>query len=171
MSTVGGLAIPPVDHYIAGFQAGAKKADPGVKLLNGYSQDFNAQDKCKNLAETQITRGSDVVFQVAGGCGLGAILAAKEHKYWAIGVDADQGYLGPHILVSAIKRVDQAVFDTAKQEKDGTFAGGKDSVFGLAQNGTGIAGINKAVPASIKAQVAKVEAQIRAGKLKPPSKV
>ena len=83
MSTVGGIAIPPVDHYIAGFQAGAKAADPGVKLLNGYSGDFIAQDKCQGLAQQQIAQGSDIIFQVAGQCGLGAINAARDKGYWA----------------------------------------------------------------------------------------
>jgi basic membrane protein A and related proteins len=90
ISTVGGQKIPPVDHYIAGFQAGAEKADPGVKTLNGYSQDFVDQAKCKEIALDQIARGSKVVFHVAGQCGLGAIDAAKEKSVQGIGVDADQ---------------------------------------------------------------------------------
>ncbi len=67
VSTVGGQKIPPVDHYIAGFQAGAKKANPQIKTLNGYSQDFVDQAKCKEIALDQIAKGSKVVFQVAGG--------------------------------------------------------------------------------------------------------
>ena len=77
VSSVGGLKIPPVDHFIAGFQAGAKDANPDVKVLNGYSQDFVDQAKCKEVALDQIAKGSDVVFQVAGGCGLGALDAAE----------------------------------------------------------------------------------------------
>ncbi len=71
ISSVGGLKIPPVDKFIAGYQQGAKDAFPEMKTLNGYSQDFVAQDKCKELANSQIGQGSDIVFQVAGGCGLG----------------------------------------------------------------------------------------------------
>src|SRR3954454_8544945 len=78
ISTVGGQKIPPVDHYIAGFQAGAKKANPGIKTLNAYSQDFVDQAKCKELALNQIAKGSKVEFQVAGQCGLGVLDAAKE---------------------------------------------------------------------------------------------
>ena len=73
ISSVGGLKIPPVDAYIAGYQYCAKKVNPAIKTLNGYSQDFVAQDKCKSVALDQIGQGSDVVFQVAGGCGLGAL--------------------------------------------------------------------------------------------------
>ena len=94
ISSVGGQKIPPVDAYIAGYQAGAKKANPDVKTLNGYSQDFVKQDLCKEEALNQIAEGSQVVFQVAGQCGLGALDAAKEKSMQGIGVDADQGYLG-----------------------------------------------------------------------------
>ena len=100
ISTVGGIKIPPVDHYIAGFQAGAKAANPGIKLLNGYSNDFVDQAKCKGLAPQQIAQGSDIVFQVAGQCGLGALEAARDKGYWAIGVDTDQSTrrpAGPHV--------------------------------------------------------------------------
>ena len=92
--SVGGQKIPPVDHYIAGYQAGAKAANPEIKTLNAYSQDFVDQAKCKELALDQIAKGSKVVFQVAGGCGLGALDAAKEKGVQGIGVDADQAYLG-----------------------------------------------------------------------------
>src|SRR2546425_4394095 len=68
IGSVGGQKIPPVDHYIAGYQFGAKQADPGIKTLNGYSQDFVDQAKCKEIALSQIAKGSDVEFQVAGGC-------------------------------------------------------------------------------------------------------
>src|ERR671933_489246 len=77
VSSVGGQKQPPVDRYIAGYQAGAKAADPGIKTLNGYSQDWDKQAKCKELALNQIQRGSVVVFQVAAGCGLGALDAAR----------------------------------------------------------------------------------------------
>ena len=114
ISSVGGQKIPPVDHYIAGYQAGAKAANPKIKTLNGYSQDFVDQAKCKEIALNQIAQGSQVVFQVAGQCGLGALDAAKEKGVQGIGVDADQAYLGAHILTSAQKKVDVAVFDTVK---------------------------------------------------------
>ena len=96
ISSVGGQKIPPVDGYIAGYQAGAKAANPDIKTLNAYSQDFVDQAKCKELALNQIAEGSQVVFQVAGACGLGALDAAKEKGVQGIGVDADQAYLGDY---------------------------------------------------------------------------
>src|SRR5207249_10646289 len=98
VSTVGGQKIPPVDRYIAGFQAGAKAADPGIKTLNSYSQDFVDPAKCKEIALNQIGAGSQVVMQVAGGCGLGALDAAKEKDVWGSGAVVGQLFLGQHIL-------------------------------------------------------------------------
>jgi basic membrane protein A and related proteins len=138
VSTVGGQKIPPVDAYIAGFQAGAKKAFPQVKTLNGYSQDFVDQAKCKEIALDQISRGSKVVFQVAGGCGLGALDAAKEEGVQGIGVDADQSYLGDHILTSAVKKVDQAVFEAVKRAQEGQFKGGTDVIATVENGGVGL---------------------------------
>jgi len=142
ISSVGGQKIPPVDAYIAGYQAAAGEAASGMKTLNGYSQDFVDQAKCKEIALNQIAEGAQVVFQVAGQCGLGALDAAKEKGVLGIGVDADQGYLGDHILTSAQKKVDVAVFDTAKAAQDGSFAGGEDQIFDLKNDGVGLGKLN-----------------------------
>ena len=143
ISSVGGQKIPPVDAYIAGYQAARQGGRrPSIKTLNGYSQDFVDQAKCKEIALNQIAEGSQVVFQVAGQCGLGALDAAKEKGVLGIGVDADQGYLGEHILTSAEKKVDVAVFETAKAVQDGAFAGGEDQIFDLKSEGVGLGKIN-----------------------------
>jgi basic membrane protein A len=103
---------------------------------------------------------------VAGGCGLGALDAAHERNVWGIGVDADQGYLGPYVLTSALKRVDTAVFDAIKDAKSGHFKGGQDAVYGLDQDGVGIGKFSVNAPAGIAAKVAKVKADIASGKIK-----
>ena len=120
ISAVGGFKEPPVDRFIAGYRAGAEAAVPGTKVKWDYSQDWEDQAKCKELALNQIAAGSKVVFQVAGGCGLGALSAAKDKNVWGIGVDADQSFLGPHVLTSALKGVDSAVFldDQGGQGRD-----------------------------------------------------
>jgi basic membrane protein A len=164
ISSVGGQKIPPVDHYIAGYQAGAKAANPSIKTLNGYSQDFVDQAKCKEIALNQIAQGSKVVFQVAGQCGLGALDAAKEKKVQGIGVDADQSYLGPHILTSALKKVDVAVFDAIKTAQDGKFKGGSDVIASVKNGGIGLGKIG---PAGQKYadQIKKVQDDIASGKI------
>ena len=165
IGSVGGLKIPPVDAFIAGYQYCAKKVNKAIKTLNGYSQDFVDQGKCKEQALNQIADGADVMFQVAGGCGLGVLSAAKEKKAWGIGVDADQWYIGPHVLTSAQKKVNVAVFSTAKMVLDGKFKGGTDTVFNVKNNGVGYGKISAKAPKSLKALLSKTVAQIKAGKL------
>jgi basic membrane protein A and related proteins len=138
ISSVGGIKIPPVDRFIAGYQAGAAASNPDITTLNAYSEDFVDQAKCKEVALDQIAEGSDVVFQVAGGCGLGALDAAQQEGVWGIGVDADQAFLGEHVLTSALKRVDEAVFQTISAVADGSFTGGGVTLFGLAEDGVGL---------------------------------
>jgi basic membrane protein A and related proteins len=164
VSAVGGQKVPAVDAYIAGYMAGAEAANPDVEVLSGYSQHFVDQALCKEVALNQIAEGSQVVFQVAGGCGLGALDAAAERNVAGIGVDADQGHLGDHIITSALKRVDVAVFDTAQQVQDNTFKGGEDTVFDLASDGVGLGEMN-ADAQQYSAQVEEVQQQIIDGEV------
>jgi basic membrane protein A len=170
ISSVGGQKIPPVDAYIAGYRAGAEKASPGIKVLNGYSQDFVDQAKCKELALSQIERGSKVVFQVAGQCGLGALDAAKQEQAQGIGVDADQSFLGDHILTSAMKKIDVAVFDTIKSVQDDRFQAGTDRVFDLKSEGVALGKVN-AEGEQYASQVDDIKEQLAAGEIEAPSTV
>jgi basic membrane protein A len=167
VSSVAGEKQPPVDRFIAGYQAGAKRANPRVTAINSYSQDFNDQAKCKAIALNQIAAGSVAVFAVAGGCGLGALDAARERKVWGIGVDSDQSFLGAHILTSATKKVDRAVFLAIKSVADGRFHGG-NSVYGLQDGGVGLGKVSPRVPKGEVAALNRIQAQIVAGKILPP---
>ena len=137
VSSVGGQAVPAVVHFLAGYKAGARKQKPSIKVLSGYSQEFVDQAKCKELALNQIDQGSDAVFAAAGGCGLGALTAAKERKVWGLGVDSDQAFLGKHILASATKKVDVGVFSTIALAKAGKFKGATDTLFNVKNGGVG----------------------------------
>jgi basic membrane protein A len=165
ISTVGGQKIPPVDRFIAGYQQCAQEARPDIQLLNAYSQDFVDQAKCKEIALDQIADGSDVVFQVAGGCGLGALDAAQERNVWGIGVDADQSFLGDHILTSALKRVDVAVFKAIESVQNGTFEGGGVTTFGLAEDGVGLGEVSPDVPQDVLDRVEEFRQRIIDGEL------
>jgi basic membrane protein A len=169
IGSVGGYKEPPVDRFIAGYQAGAEKADPGIKTLNAYSSDWDDQAKCKELALSQISRGAKIVFQVAGGCGLGALSAAQQKHVWGIGVDADQAYLGAHVLTSAQKRVDVAVFVTIQSLVANRFQGGRSAVFGLDKNGVALGTISAKVPKEDRAALDQVAAEIRKGEIRVPS--
>jgi basic membrane protein A and related proteins len=144
VSTVGGQDVPAVAHYIGGFQAGAKAADPSIKTPNAYSQDFVDQAKCKEIALNQIAQGSKVVFAVAGQCGLGALDAAKQKGVQGIGVDADQGYIGPQVFTSALKKVDVAVFNAIKGAQSGQYKGGQDTINDVKSGGVGYGKLNTA---------------------------
>ena len=165
VSTVGGLKIPPVDAYIAGFQKGARDANPKIDTLNGYSEDFVDQAKCKEIALNQIAEGSQVVFQVAGGCGLGALDAAKEKGVMGIGVDVDQAYLGDQVMTSALKKIDEAVFATIKSVQEDSYKGGTDQIFNVANGGAGFGKTND-VGAKYADKVNAIEAKIKSGEIK-----
>ncbi len=171
VSTVGGVKIPPVDHYIAGFQWGTKHEDPTITTLNGYSNDFTDPTKCAGVANSQIGQGSNVVFQVAGGCGLGALEAAGKAGVYSIGVDTDQSAADASVIASAVKRVDSATFLAIKSVVSGTFSGGNPTYFDLTNNGVGFAMGNITLPATITAEVANVEAQIKSGAVTVPNTV
>ena len=171
ISSVGGQRVPAVEKYIAGYQAGARGANPRVTTLNGYTDDFLDPVKGRSVALSQIAKGSRVVFQVASACGLGALEAASERGIWGIGVDVDQSHLGRHILTSAVKRLDIAVFDTIEELVRGTLETGRTSRFSLRNRGVGLGTINAAVPRSLKAEIEDVRAEIVAGKIPIASSV
>jgi basic membrane protein A and related proteins len=166
LGAVGGIEVPAVDHYIAGFQAGAKAASPSAKVLYGFSQSFTDQAKCKEVALNQIAQGSQVEFGVAGQCGLGALDAAKEHNGWGIGVDADQLYLGPYMLTSAVKRVDTGVFRTIKYMVDGNFHGYGNTTFSVRAGGVTIGTTSPKVSKALLKQEKVLEKKIATGKVK-----
>jgi basic membrane protein A len=114
------------------------------------------------------------VFSVAGPCGLGALDAAKERGKWGVGVDVDQSYLGPHILTSAVKRVDTGIFLAVKGAKSGKgYKRGGNLVFNLKNGGVALGKISKTakIPKAWLAQIATLKKQIIAGKIKPPTTI
>ena len=171
ISSVGGQRVPAVERYIAGYQAGARGANPRVTTLNSYTDDFLDPAKGRSVALSQIAKGSRVVFQVASACGLGALEAASERGIWGIGVDVDQSHLGGHILTSAVKRLDVAVFDTIEKLVRGTLETGRTSSFSLRDGGVGLGTISAGVPRSLKAEIEDIRAGIVAGKIPIASSV
>ena len=168
IGATGGIEIPAVDDYIVGYNYCAKMADPGIKVLVGYSNDFVAQDKCQALAQDQISQGSQVEFQVAGGCGLGTLNAAAKAGIWGIGVDVDQYALAKNVLTSALKDVNTGIYDAIQQAKAGKFKGGSDLLFDLNDNGVGVGKISPKVPASAVAGMNKIRSEIVSGKIHVP---
>jgi basic membrane protein A and related proteins len=174
LSAVGGKKLPSVDNWIAGYRAGARRANPRIRVLIDYSGDFppSVAPRCKEIALRHIARGAQAVFQVAGGCGLGALEAAKEKRVWGIGVDADQAYLGRHILTSGVKRVDTAVFTFFRQADNGSLRAGRDLVFNLKNGGQDVGKISP--NCRCRAEVRRMNALkplIIRGRIKIPAKL
>jgi basic membrane protein A and related proteins len=169
IGAVGGVKIPPVDSYIAGYKFCADKAVPGTKVLVQYSNDFVAADKCLTVGQNEIGQGAKVLFQVAGGCGLGALKAADQGKIWGIGVDSDEYNDAKRVLTSAVKKTDIGVYDAVTQAASGKFQGGRDILLNLKNNGVGVGRINPSVPKSWITLMNSYRAKIISGKLKVPS--
>jgi len=166
VSTVGGFPIPSVRRYIAGFQAGVHRADRHIHLLNDYSYDFSNTAICRRLATTQIARGSGVIFQVAGGCGLGALEATRGGHAFGIGVDTDESFIGPSVLTSALKRWDRAVVQTIERFQKGRLPKSGDIVFGYRRGDLGLGPMSREVPRSIREKVAVLAKEVAAGRIR-----
>jgi basic membrane protein A len=177
ISAVGANKVDAIVRFLAGYEAGAKKANPKVTVLTNYANDptFGDQAKCKETTLNQISRGSGIVFEAAGQCGLGGLDAAKEMGIWGIGVDADQGFLGRHILTSATKLVDRSVFEAIKAYKANPtgFRGGFNKNYTVKNGGLGYGKLSrklsKADRAFILPRVEKIKKMIASGKIKPPT--
>jgi basic membrane protein A len=167
---VGGIKFPLIEKFEYGFLAGVKLANPDAEVLRQYAESFTDAAKGKAITNNMYQQGADIVFHAAGGVGDGVIEAAKEKKQWAIGVDKDQNYLAPdNVLTSAMKRVDNAIFDMVNQLKDGKFAGGNAVVYNLSNDGVSIAPTSKKhVPAEILAEVDGLIAKIKGGEIVVP---
>ena len=173
---VGGMEIPLIKKFQAGFVAGAKAANPNVQVLIKYAGTtgaaFKDPTKGKELALAEYHAGADIIFHASGSTGLGVFEAARELKKLAIGVDSDQYDEAPGVvLTSMVKRVDTAVFDTIKETKDGQWRNGVRD-FGLAEHGVTWVydDRNKAlIPDAVKARVDSLQALIVAGTLHVPT--
>jgi basic membrane protein A len=171
---VGGMPIPPVQKFEAGFIAGAKSVNPDVVVKSVYSGSFTDQAKGKELGLSLISQKADIIFAAAGQSGIGAYQACKEKNALFIGVDSDQ-YLtlptpGDTIITSAMKRVDVAVFETVKAVKEGTFKSGNNT-FGLKEGGVDLApwhDFESKVPQTLKDAIEKAKKAIIDGTVVVP---
>lgn len=183
IGAVGGLSIPPVNRYIAGYKYCAQKVDPKVSVIVSYSNDFTDPSKCKAQAQSQISEGADIIFQVAGGCGVGVLDAATEKNVYSIGVDADQskdssGKVRPSVITSAEKKVDVAVYDIINDAETDQYtkfvsdsAGSNPPRFDLTNGGVGFGTTSSDVPDDAVTTANNYAAQIQSGSLVPPADI
>ncbi len=173
---VGGMEMPLTRKFEAGFRAGLKATNPTVVPLIQYTGSFDNVSAGKQVAQDLVAKGAEVIYHAAGSDGVGVIQAVKEARaagknVYAIGVDSDQAHLAPEaVLTSMIKRVDFAVWLSAKDLADGKFTAG-DVVMGLKEEGVSYAEckIEFAGKAEALAKVEALRAQIISGELHVPS--
>lgn len=166
ISAVGGMRFYGVTRWIIGFRAGARYADPHIRVRVDYSNDFANPSKCRRLALAQIAAGSRVVFDVAGACGLGALAAARQKHVWGVGVDVDQAFLGPHILTSAVSRFDRGVYDAIRRFARGRL--GRSAVYSVRSGGVELGKISERVPPDVLRRLAEVRRRIANGNIVVP---
>lgn len=172
---VGGMKIPPVQRFEAGFIAGVRSVAPGVRVKSVYTGGFTDARRGRRAGESLIAAGADIIFAAAGLTGNGAAEACKRRSALFIGIDADQyetiAGIGDTILTSAVKRIDNVVFLTVKDAAAGDLKGGANRVFGLAEDGVGLAPYHAweaKLPQDIKDAVAKARDEVVSGAVTVP---
>lgn len=164
-----GMLIPAVEKFEVGFIQGVHSVNPTCEVLSVVVDSFTDSAKGKEAALSMIEKGADIVFQAAGGSGIGAIQACAEADVFAIGVDTDQNAVAPDtVLTSATKGVTQSVYLVVEDVVNGVASGG-DVVYGIAEDAVGISSFHEhdsVVPAAVKDAVAKAIADIKAGTIK-----
>lgn len=172
---IGGMDIPLIRRFATGFEAGAKHANPKIKVMNNFigvtGEAWNNPAKAKELALAQISEGADVIFVAAGASGSGVFDAVEEKKKLAIGVDSNQNGIKPgSILTSMLKRVDVAVYNTIQDTANGKFTAGPVR-YGFKDKGVDYAmdenNKNLVTPDLVK-KLEEIKTQIESGKIKVP---
>jgi basic membrane protein A len=170
IGVIGGTKSAGIDKFIAGFIEGAKAANPKVEVKVAYSNNFGDPALGQQMAKAMYEEGADIIYQIAGGTGIGVIQAAKETGHYAIGVDGDQDGLAPgNVLTSMIKRTDVAVENVVKDYAKDVKLGGTTIAFGLKEDGVGLSEMKYTkdiIPAVYLAKVEAAKADIISGKIK-----
>lgn len=170
---VGGMELPLIQKFQAGFEAGVKSVNAKAKVLIDYTGTFGDPAKGKEVAVKQFKKKADVIYHASGACGIGVIAAADDNGFWAIGVDQDQAAVSTKnkVLCSMIKRVDVATYTMIKSYVDNTFAGGAANALalGVKEDGVGYSDNGKNVAAEVAAVADKYKAAIIAGTVVVPT--
>ena len=163
-----GMATDLMHQFGYGYLAGAIDANPGIKVLQTNANSFADTAAGKTAANNMVAQGADVIFQVAGGTGLGVIDGCKEAGIWAIGVDSDQSSIAPKtILTSAMKRVDNAVFDVTKELSEGKLEPGVKT-YTLADEGVDLAPVTDNIDPTVLSEVEELKKKIISGEITVP---
>jgi basic membrane protein A len=167
---INGIPAPTMESFAVGYYAGVLTANPNIEIFGQYSGSFGDPAAGKNIANQYFAAGADIIYHAAGGTGAGVIEAAREQNKWAIGVDMDQNYIAPNnVLTSALKRVDNALYDISNLVGKGGFQGGGTLLYNLKNNGVGYATTGNHIPANVITEVEAIKAKIISGQQKVPA--
>ncbi len=179
IGVVGGMDIPVINDFIVGYKQGAKEAglDPDRDVLVQYAGAFNDPAKGKEIAKAMYRQGAVIVFNVAGGTGLGVLEAAAEEGRWSIGVDSDQWFMlkdqkpevAARILTSMLKNVDNSIYRALRLALEGKVPWGQAEALGIAEGGVGLAkneNYEKLTPEDVKARIEEAEKAILEGRIR-----
>jgi basic membrane protein A len=174
---VGGMNIDLIQKFEYGFKAGVKSINPNIEVISSYANSFTKPEKGAQLASSIYGQGADIIYIAAGGTGNGVFTEAKNLKkkgkqVWVIGVDRDQyeeGMPENVTLTSMVKKVDVAVYDVAKQAKEGKYSDGKNLVYGLKEGGVGLSEHKENVSPDALKKVDEIKQKIINGEIQVPS--
>lgn len=164
-----GMANENMNKFGYGYCAGAMDANPEITIQQFNANSFADSATGKTNANTAITNGADIVFHAAGATGLGVIEACQEAGIYAIGVDSDQSGIAPDtIITSAMKRVDNAVYDAVESLIAGSLEGGIHT-YDLSAGGVDIAPTQDLLTEEVIAAVEEVKTKIISGEIVVPA--
>jgi basic membrane protein A len=168
---IGGIDVPVIRKFHAGFVAGAKYVNPDAEVLDDFVGDFSDVTTAKEIALTMNNKGANIIYHAAGGSGMGVFQAAKEKDFIAIGVNSNQNYIDPdHIVASMLKRIDISAYTVVKEACEGVLQTGGITELGVKDEGIGytIEGTNVEVSGTIIETVEELKQMMIAGELTPP---
>lgn len=177
LAFLGGMDIPVISDFLVGYIQGAQVANPDIKVTTTYAGSWGDAPAGKELALTMFSQGADVIFNVAGGTGIGGIEASVEQGKWSLGVDSDQAMIydaagktdfANAIISSVLKNVDYSLYRAIMMYREGTLAVGTNETLGIAEGGVGLADntyFQANVSEEIRAELSALEAQVTAGEI------
>lgn len=172
VGVVGGTDIPIINDFIAGYKKGVELVDPSLEVLVSYVGDFTDANRGYDQAMAMYDQGAGVVFQVAGGAGVGVLQASKEANRYSIGVDSNQNGIEPgHVLASMLKNIDSSIVSAVTAFSDGTLKFGEVTRYGLANGGVGLTfeDNNDIVPKEIQEKIDEYGQKVADGEIEVPT--
>lgn len=167
---IGGVDNPLINHFAAGYKAGAEYINPEIEVLIDYAGGFNDPTTAKTIANTFVEKKADIIFHAAGASGMGMFQAAEEKGFIGIGVNLNQNTIAPdYIMASMLKKLDSCAYHAISSVVDGSY-NGENQELGLADNGVDytVEGSNIAVTDDMVKKLDELKEKIIAGEIEVP---